>query len=78
MEVHSISCARGCAISACGREAARDVASVARFAEEIGAKIVHRAEEGSQFAPGYYSVLFEDPEGIRIEVNYAPGKGTAA
>ena len=49
--------------------------AVARFAREIGAKIVHPAEEGSQFAPGYYSVLFEDPDGIRIEVNYVPGKG---
>jgi catechol 2,3-dioxygenase-like lactoylglutathione lyase family enzyme len=27
------------------------------------------------FAPGYYSILFEDPDGIRIEVNYVPGKG---
>jgi catechol 2,3-dioxygenase-like lactoylglutathione lyase family enzyme len=52
-----------------------DVDAVARFAEEIGAKIVHPPEEGSQFAPGYYSVLFEDPDGIRIEVNYVPGKG---
>jgi hypothetical protein len=30
---------------------------------------------GSQFAPGYYSVLFEDPDGIRAEVNFVPGKG---
>ena len=52
-----------------------DVDAVARFAEEIGARIIHPAEEGSQFAPGYYSVLFEDPDGIRIEVNYVPGKG---
>jgi catechol 2,3-dioxygenase-like lactoylglutathione lyase family enzyme len=52
-----------------------DVDAVERFAEEIGAKIVHPAEEGSRFAPGYYSVLFEDPEGIRVEVNYVPGKG---
>jgi catechol 2,3-dioxygenase-like lactoylglutathione lyase family enzyme len=52
-----------------------DVDAVARFAEEIGATLVHPAEEGSQFAPGNYSVLFEDPDGIRIEVNYVPGKG---
>jgi hypothetical protein len=25
--------------------------------------------------PGYYSVLFEDPDGIRLEVNHVPGKG---
>ena len=27
------------------------------------------------WAAGYYSVLFEDPGGIRLEVNYVPGKG---
>jgi catechol 2,3-dioxygenase-like lactoylglutathione lyase family enzyme len=52
-----------------------DVDAVAGFAEEMGAKIVHPAEESSQFASGYYSALFEDPDGIRIEVNYVPGKG---
>jgi hypothetical protein len=25
--------------------------------------------------PGYYSVLLEDPDGIRREMNYVPGKG---
>jgi catechol 2,3-dioxygenase-like lactoylglutathione lyase family enzyme len=53
----------------------QDVDAVERFAEEIGAKIIHPAEEGSQFAPGYYSLLFEDPDGIRIELNHVPGKG---
>ena len=38
-------------------------------------KIIHGPEDGSQFAPGYYSILFEDPDGIRVEVNYVPGKG---
>jgi catechol 2,3-dioxygenase-like lactoylglutathione lyase family enzyme len=38
-------------------------------------RIVHPPEEGGRFAPGYYSVLFEDPDGIRIEVNFVPGKG---
>ena len=28
--------------------------------------------------PGYYSVLFEDPDGIRPEVNYIPGRGLLA
>ncbi len=42
--------------------------------EELDAKIVHPPEEAS-FAPGYYSVLFEDPDGIRIEANFVPGKG---
>jgi catechol 2,3-dioxygenase-like lactoylglutathione lyase family enzyme len=53
-----------------------DVDVVHRFAvDELAARIVHPAEEGSQFAPGYYSVLFEDPDGIRIEINHVPGKG---
>lgn len=53
-----------------------DVDAVHRFAvNELGAHIVHAAEDGSQFAPGYYSVLFEDPDGIRVEVNHVPGKG---
>tara|TARA_B100000676_G_C18063331_1_gene839279 strand:+ start:1595 stop:2089 length:495 start_codon:yes stop_codon:yes gene_type:complete len=53
-----------------------DVKAVAQYAEqELGARMVHAAEDGSQFAPGYYSVLFEDPDGIRIEVNHVPGKG---
>ena len=42
---------------------------------ELDAKIIHPPEEGKQFAPGYYSVLFEDPDGIRVEVNFVPGKG---
>lgn len=34
-------------------------------------------EEGG-WAPGYYSVLFEDPIGTRLEVNHVPGKGVLA
>ena len=53
-----------------------DVDEIGRFVrEELGATIVRGPEDGSQFAPGYYSVLFEDPDGIRVEVNYVPGKG---
>ena len=53
-----------------------DVDAAHRFATgELGAQVVHPPEEGSQFAPGYYSVLFEDPDGIRVEVNFVPGKG---
>jgi catechol 2,3-dioxygenase-like lactoylglutathione lyase family enzyme len=42
--------------------------------QELGARIIHAPEEGP-WAPGYYSVLFEDPDGIRLEMNYVPGKG---
>ena len=40
----------------------------------LGGTIVHPPREDG-FAPGYYSLLFEDPDGIRIEVNHVPGKG---
>jgi len=50
-----------------------DIDDVHAFLQEIGAKIVHPPEDGG-FAPGYYSVLFEDPDGIRLEVNHIPGK----
>jgi len=42
--------------------------------DELGATIVHEPREDG-FAPGYYSVLFEDPDGIRVEVNHVPGRG---
>lgn len=52
-----------------------DVDAVYRhLVDELHAHIVHPPEEGS-FAPGYYSVLFEDPDGVRVEVNHVPGKG---
>jgi catechol 2,3-dioxygenase-like lactoylglutathione lyase family enzyme len=50
-----------------------DVDEIYGFLKSIGAKIVHPPEDGS-WAPGYYSV-FEDPDGIRLEVNHVPGKG---
>ena len=51
-----------------------DVNTVYEFVVKLGATIVHPPEE-SEWAPGYYSVLFEDPDGLRLEVNYVPGKG---
>jgi len=30
------------------------------------------------WAPGYYYVLFEDPDGIRVEINHVPGAGVLA
>ena len=52
-----------------------DVDAIHAYALELGARTVHPPEDGSQFAPGYYSVLFEDPDGIRVEVNHVPGTG---
>jgi hypothetical protein len=40
----------------------------------MGAIIIHGPQEGP-WAPGYYSVLFEDPDGIRLEANFVPGAG---
>jgi catechol 2,3-dioxygenase-like lactoylglutathione lyase family enzyme len=54
-----------------------DVDKVYTFLKEQQATIVHPPEEGA-CAPGYYSVLFEDPVGTRLEVNYVPGKGIFA
>ena len=51
-----------------------DVDSVARFVVEAGGTLVHPPQLDA-WAPGYYSVLFEDPCGTRLEVNYVPGKG---
>lgn len=54
-----------------------DVDAVHELAVACDALIVHGPQEDG-FAPGYYSVLFEDPDGIRIEANYVPGQGLLA
>ncbi|MBI1212722.1 MAG: VOC family protein [Alphaproteobacteria bacterium] len=51
-----------------------DIDELHRALVKFGAKIVHAPENGA-WAPGYYSVLFEDPDGIRIEANFVPGRG---
>jgi catechol 2,3-dioxygenase-like lactoylglutathione lyase family enzyme len=47
------------------------------FLLSIGARIVHPPQD-DEWAPGYYSVLFEDPDGVRLEVNHVPGQGLLA
>jgi catechol 2,3-dioxygenase-like lactoylglutathione lyase family enzyme len=54
-----------------------DVDAVHELVRELGANIV-RAPSDGRWAPGYYSILFEDPDGIRLEVNHIPGKGLLA
>jgi catechol 2,3-dioxygenase-like lactoylglutathione lyase family enzyme len=54
-----------------------DIDALHGFLIELGARVVHGPEEGP-WAPGYYSVLFEDPDGIRLEMNHVPGKGLLA
>ena len=56
---------------------AEDVDKVHDHLLSIGAVIVHGPEAGG-WAPGYYSVLFEDPVGTRLEVNFVPGQGVLA
>jgi catechol 2,3-dioxygenase-like lactoylglutathione lyase family enzyme len=51
-----------------------DVDAIARQVETFGGRIVNPPRE-DDWAPGYYSVLFEDPCGTRLEVNHVPGKG---
>lgn len=54
-----------------------DIDTLHRVLVDMGAKIV-RAPETGPWAPEYYSILFEDPDGIRIEANFIPGKGNLA
>ena len=54
-----------------------EVRAVYEFLLTTEAKIVHGPEEGA-WAPGYFSVLFEDPAGTRLEVNHVPGQGLLA
>lgn len=51
-----------------------NVEEMHEFLKKEKVKIVHPPEEGP-WAPGYYSLLFEDPDGIRLEVNHVPLKG---
>jgi catechol 2,3-dioxygenase-like lactoylglutathione lyase family enzyme len=51
-----------------------DVDGIHELVRELGGRVVHPPEE-APWVPGYYSVLFEDPDGIRLEVNHVPGKG---
>ncbi len=63
---------------ACLRARTReDVDKVAAKLREMGAFIDRGPVEGG-WAPGYYYIVFEDPDGIRLEVNFIPGKGLLA
>ena len=42
---------------------------------QADATVVHPPQEDPQFAPGCYSLLIEDPDGIRVEINHVPGRG---
>jgi catechol 2,3-dioxygenase-like lactoylglutathione lyase family enzyme len=51
-----------------------DVDKAHAFLQTQDVRIVRAPEEGP-WAPGYYSLLFEDPSGLRIELNHVPGRG---
>ena len=51
-----------------------DVDKTAKLVTKLGAQIIRGPEE-RDWAQGYYYVLFEDPDGIRFEVNFIPGAG---
>jgi catechol 2,3-dioxygenase-like lactoylglutathione lyase family enzyme len=55
-----------------------DVDRCAEFIAELcakhGGRILHMPVEDG-WAPGYYSLLWEDPCGTRLEINHVPGKG---
>ena len=62
----------------CFRARSRDdIDELYPFVRSLGAEMVRAPEEGP-WAPGYYSLSFRDPEGIRLEVNHVPGKGVFA
>lgn len=54
-----------------------DVDTVYSLLMSMGTEMVRTPQEGP-WAPGYYSLSFLDPEGIRLEVNYVPGQGVLA
>ena len=54
-----------------------DVDAMHNVLLEMEAHVVTPPREGG-WAPGYYYVLFEDPDGIRIEVAFVPGQGLLA
>ena len=59
----------------------RDRAAVDRlhaFLKDRGDIVLVHGPQEEPWAPGYYSILFEDPDGIRIEFNYVPGSGLLA
>ncbi|NKB60313.1 MAG: VOC family protein [Alphaproteobacteria bacterium] len=54
-----------------------DVDKVGDLLKQMDAHVVKTPQDGA-WAPGYYYVLFEDPDGIRVEVNFVPGQGVLA
>lgn len=54
-----------------------DIDALYPLLQGAGAEMVRPPQEGP-WAPGYYSMSFRDPEGIRLEINHVPGRGVLA
>lgn len=54
-----------------------DVESLHDVLVDMGATVIRPPEPGP-WAPGYHSVLWEDPDGIRLEAVFIPGAGNLA
>jgi catechol 2,3-dioxygenase-like lactoylglutathione lyase family enzyme len=54
-----------------------DVDRTAEFLRSMEASIIRGPQPGD-WAPGYYYVLFEDPDKIRLEICHVPGSGVLA
>ena len=52
----------------------KDIYLVEKKLKTINAKII-RGPCSGPWAPGYFYILFEDPDKIRLEVNFVPNKG---
>ena len=47
--------------------------ALARDVEGFGGTILDPPREYPHYSPGYYSVFFADPDGIKLELVYLPG-----
>jgi catechol 2,3-dioxygenase-like lactoylglutathione lyase family enzyme len=54
-----------------------DIEKSVGFLRQMGAHVV-RGPQAGDWAPGYYYVLFEDPDKIRLEICHVPGSGVLA
>lgn len=54
--------------------AREDVESLTEVVRNAGAKIIREPAAQDHWVPGMFSVLFEDPEGLRIEANHITPK----
>ena len=56
------------------QEKKNDIFLVEKKLKKMNADIIRGPIEGV-WASGYFYILFEDPDKIRLEVNYVPNKG---